>query len=163
MAKHSMPTGHSNARTAMFGAAVASGVIYIALAGAGTAAAKTHHGVDAPGNPFSDEQIAAGYQSTGSSFTTVRVVRSGQGGGTIISGPTTTREVVSMVGGTTVRSSGGLLSGRGGASTANTGPSSNGSPGLHPSGNAAGSGGRTSPGTNSSSAGAGTSRSGPHR
>jgi hypothetical protein len=95
----------------MVGAALATGVVYVGLATAGPAAAKTHHGVDAPGNPFSDAQTAAGYQSAGSSFTTVRITRS-----TLADSASGTRaggEVVSTTGDTTVRSSGGLVSGRG--------------------------------------------------
>src|SRR5271165_630092 len=116
MGKHSMPPIHRHPRTVMLGAALASGAIYVALAGAGTAEAKTHHGVDAPGNPFAASQIAAGYLS-GSSFTTVRIARAGQGGTT-----TTTGEVVSAAGRTIVRSSGGLVSSHGGSTTGSPGP-----------------------------------------
>ncbi len=122
MGKHTMPPTHPRVRTAMVGAVLATAGISMALAGAGTAEAKTHHGVDAPGNPFGASQAAAGYQSPGSSFTTVRIARGGPGGATTVRG-TTTGEAVSTAGGTTIRSSGGLISSRVGSTTQRTGES----------------------------------------
>jgi hypothetical protein len=119
MGQHSIPPDHSHRRTAILATALAAGASCVALAGAGAAEAKTHRGVDAPGDPFSPAQTAAGY--LGSSFTMVRIVHGAQGSATTVGAGT--NEFVSRSGNTTVRSSGGLVTGRGGGATAGMGTS----------------------------------------
>jgi hypothetical protein len=113
MGKHSMRYDHARARSAITCAATAAGAICLALTGAGTAHANTHHGVGAPGNPFGAPRAtppATGTQSAfNGSFTTVRITRSA--GAPHVSGSATTS------GGS---SGGALSSALGKATTGNT-------------------------------------------
>jgi hypothetical protein len=52
MGRHRIQGRGFTIRTAATGAAVSGAALWIALAGAGTATANTHHGPNAPGNPF---------------------------------------------------------------------------------------------------------------
>jgi hypothetical protein len=90
MAKHRVPSAHVDARRALTYPAFAVGVICIGLAGAAPAQAKTHHGFDAPGNPYASSAVnnTAGGQ-VGGSFTTIRVIRLANGGVTVSDGYTT--------------------------------------------------------------------------
>lgn len=111
MGQHSIAPGHPRLRSSTTCAALAAGAIFIALLNAGTAEAKTHHGAGAPGNPYGTPQIGTP-GSGGASFTTIRVTRSPQGGVSLAQGlDTSTGEIVSGSGNTTVRSSGGRISG----------------------------------------------------
>jgi hypothetical protein len=82
-------------RIVLLGSAVAAGAICIALAGAGTANAKTHHGPGAPGNPFSSPVHTARVGGTSSpatqnvvrTSTTSIVLHSNGGGGNNGAGP----------------------------------------------------------------------------
>lgn len=89
MGKHRVPSAHPYARRALMYAALAVGAVGIALAGAGPAQAKTHHGNGAPGDPFGSSQVANTGAQVGGSFTTIRVTRSAQGGVTISHNSTT--------------------------------------------------------------------------
>jgi hypothetical protein len=68
-------THHS---TALLAAALAASALYIAGASAGNAEAKTHHGAEAPGNPYGgrpSDPFAIVYPATSGSFTTIRISR----------------------------------------------------------------------------------------
>lgn len=124
MGKHrNAPVNGFPTQTVLLGSAVAAGTMCIALAGAGTAEAKTHHHDRPPGNPFSAPVFSASAQtrtSTGPSFTahqnvvrpptTSIVIHSSGTGGNSTGGPATS-------GGETGKNLGGATAASGGPKT----------------------------------------------
>jgi hypothetical protein len=148
MGKHRKPRVYRfPTRIVLLGSAVAAGAICIALAGAGTANAKTHHGPGAPGNPFSSPVRTARVSGTSSpgtqnvvrTSTTSIVLHSNGGGGNNGAGPaasgggagTNNRGSGASTGGTrtsvttsfsgTKTTSGGSTTGSGGSATSSGG------------------------------------------
>src|SRR5262249_25785972 len=59
MGRHRAQQARSPVRTAADTAAISGAMLWIALSAAGTASANTHHGADAPGNPFGGFPVSA--------------------------------------------------------------------------------------------------------
>jgi hypothetical protein len=52
MGRHRVQQARSPVRTAVNTSAISGAMLWLAFSAAGTASANTHHGADAPGNPF---------------------------------------------------------------------------------------------------------------
>jgi hypothetical protein len=121
MGKHSIPQEGSRARVPLLSVATAIGGICIAVATAGTAEAKTHHGNYAPGDPFGGFPASGGsptsYSAGARSSTTSIVIRS--------TGTKTTTSINGTTSGTKTGSTGtgtlGSKNGNKGTGTTNTG------------------------------------------
>jgi hypothetical protein len=59
MGRHRVQQARSPVRTAVNTSAISGAMLWLAFSAAGTASAKTHHGADAPGNPFGGFPVSA--------------------------------------------------------------------------------------------------------